>query len=279
MLEDGREGRRVDIGEQMETLTANNITRIVSYDIVDWHRRRAQDPVIPQTEDFANILLSVQKETRGDEVLSDLHISQLILVERSKINNQTLATVVTWIMMALMMYPSVREQDELDSVGRDRLVDESDLPQLRYLKAFVRETVRFYPVRGFLLPHESVEVTKVAGYHIPSETKILVSLRPIYNDSQISKDPEAYPPEILYRQFDRTQGLPTQAHAVRFRPEDVSRCEQFAYRRAASRHTCLPSEITPETLDTREVKVLTLHSSTSLKLHFIPRLPAKELFT
>jgi flavonoid 3'-monooxygenase len=41
-------------------------------------------------------------------------------------------------------------------VGRERVIDEDDIPQLKYLQAIVKETFRLHPPLPLLLPHESM---------------------------------------------------------------------------------------------------------------------------
>ena len=48
----------------------------------------------------------------------------------------------------MMNNPEVLEKatNEIDSVvGKERLVDEHDIPQLNYLKACIRESIRLHP--------------------------------------------------------------------------------------------------------------------------------------
>lgn len=47
-----------------------------------------------------------------------------------------------------------RAQEEVDSVvGFDRVVEESDVPNLPYLAAVIKETFRLHPPLPWLLPH------------------------------------------------------------------------------------------------------------------------------
>lgn len=64
-------------------------------------------------------------------------------------------------------------QAELDTVvGRDRLVVESDLANLSYLRCVVRETFRMHPAGSFLIPHESIKPTAITGFHIPENLDV-----------------------------------------------------------------------------------------------------------
>nr|GFB08641.1 phenylalanine N-monooxygenase-like [Tanacetum cinerariifolium] len=65
---------------------------------------------------------------------------------------------------------------ELDFVvGKDRLVQEDDIPKLNYIKACVREAFRLHPIAPFNIPHVSSIDTTVAGYFIPKDSHVILS--------------------------------------------------------------------------------------------------------
>ena len=58
------------------------------------------------------------------------------------------AVTIEWAMSELLRNPDVltKATEELDSViGRERLVMEGDIPNLPYLEAIVKETMRLHP--------------------------------------------------------------------------------------------------------------------------------------
>ncbi|KVH92829.1 cytochrome P450, partial [Cynara cardunculus var. scolymus] len=83
-----------------------------------------------------------------------------------------------WAMAEMMNQPRILDRaiHELDSViGKDRLVQESDLANLNYIKACVKEGFRLHPVAPFNLPHMAMVSTSVAGYFIPKGSHVLLS--------------------------------------------------------------------------------------------------------
>jgi cytochrome P450 len=72
---------------------------------------------------------------------------------------ETSPNVIEWVLVELLKHPKIMEklQYELDHVvGRERVIDEDDIPQLKYLQAIVKETFRLHPPLPLLLPHESM---------------------------------------------------------------------------------------------------------------------------
>jgi phenylalanine N-monooxygenase len=69
-----------------------------------------------------------------------------------------------------------RAIEELDNVvGKQRLVQESDIPNLNYVKACAREAFRLHSVRIFNLPHVAMDDIEVGNYMIPKGSHVLLS--------------------------------------------------------------------------------------------------------
>ncbi|KAI7746938.1 hypothetical protein M8C21_020667 [Ambrosia artemisiifolia] len=112
--------------------------------------------------------------------------------------SDTTSVTLTWALSLLLNHPNVLKtaQDEIDEhVGRDRLVEESDIKNLVYLDAIIKETLRLYPAGPLSVPHESMEDCVVSGYNIPKGTRLLVNLWKIHRDPNIWLDPYEFKPE------------------------------------------------------------------------------------
>lgn len=118
----------------------------------------------------------------------------------------TSATTVGWAMSELIRHPNIMKkmQDELEKVvGLDRVVEESDLENLKYLEMVVKEILRLYPAAPLLIPHESLENCTVDGFHIAKKTRIIVNAWAIGRDPSVWIDPEKFLPErFLGSQLD-----------------------------------------------------------------------------
>lgn len=121
-------------------------------------------------------------------------MEQVLLVA----GTDTMSISMEWAMSLLLNHPeSIKKiKSEIDAnVPEDRLLDEQDLPKLRYLHNVITETLRLYPPVPFLIPHQSSEDCKVGGYDIPKGTMLLVNLWVIHRDSRLWDEPEKFKPE------------------------------------------------------------------------------------
>ena len=67
-----------------------------------------------------------------------------------------------------------KARQEIDFViGKTRLVEESDIANLPYIQAIVKETLRLHPTAP-LIPRESSRSCTINGYDIPERTRLLV---------------------------------------------------------------------------------------------------------
>ncbi|XP_071728218.1 cytochrome P450 CYP82D47-like [Rutidosis leptorrhynchoides] len=112
--------------------------------------------------------------------------------------SDTTSITLTWALSLLLNNPKALKiaQDEIDEhVGRERPVEESDMKNLVYLDAIIKETLRLYPAGPLAVPHESIEDCVVSGYHIPKGTRLLLNLWKIHRDPNIWSDPYEFRPE------------------------------------------------------------------------------------
>lgn len=121
----------------------------------------------------------------------------------------TQLVVMEWMMAHLLKDPEIMSnvRAELDRVvGRERKVSESDLPNLKYLDAVVKETFRLHPPVPLLVPRESTQACNVAGYVVPSGTRLFVNVYAIGRDARVWEDPESFLPERFVEGHERFLG-------------------------------------------------------------------------
>uniref|UniRef100_A0ACD5Y9K1 Uncharacterized protein n=1 Tax=Avena sativa TaxID=4498 RepID=A0ACD5Y9K1_AVESA len=108
------------------------------------------------------------------------------------------SNAVEWALAEMMNKPEVMQKamDELDDViGKDRLVEESDIPRLNYLKSCIREAFRLHPYHALNVPHVAMTDTTVAGYTIPKNSHIILSRLGLGRNPNIWNEPLEFRPE------------------------------------------------------------------------------------
>lgn len=106
---------------------------------------------------------------------------------------------LTWALSLLLNHQVElkKAQDELDThIGKERKVEESDIKNLVYLQAIVKETLRLYPPSPIITLRAAMDdCTFSCGFHIPSGTHLMVNVWKIHRDGRIWNDPHDFKPE------------------------------------------------------------------------------------
>ncbi|CAK7336182.1 unnamed protein product [Dovyalis caffra] len=144
--------------------------------------------------DFLSALLSLPEE----EQLTDSDMVPL-LWEMIFRGTETVATLLEWIMARMVLHPEIqaKAQQELDNcIGNHRQVQDSDIPNLSYIQAIVKEVLRLHPPGPLLswarLAVHDVHVDKM---YIPAGTTAMVNMWAITHDPSIWKDPLTFNPD------------------------------------------------------------------------------------
>ncbi|KAG8488442.1 hypothetical protein CXB51_016441 [Gossypium anomalum] len=87
-------------------------------------------------------------------------------------------------------------QQELDHhVGRDRWVEESDIHNLKYLQAIVKETLRLYPPGPITGIREAMQDCNIVGYDVPKGTRLVVNIWKLQRDPRVWENADEFRPE------------------------------------------------------------------------------------
>ncbi|KAF3439692.1 hypothetical protein FNV43_RR17970 [Rhamnella rubrinervis] len=111
---------------------------------------------------------------------------------------ETTSSTLEWAMSELIKNPRVivKATEELGKViGRERWVEEKDIPQLHYIEAIMKETLRKHPASAMIPPHAAVEDCNVAGYQIKKGSVVLINIWSIGRDPTLWDAPEEFCPE------------------------------------------------------------------------------------
>nr|XP_016476235.1 PREDICTED: valine N-monooxygenase 2-like [Nicotiana tabacum] len=105
---------------------------------------------------------------------------------------------VEWTIKEMLNQPKIMQRaiEEIDNViGSNRLVQESDLPQLNYVKACIKESFRVHPLAAFNVPHVSLSDSVVGEYFIPKGSVVLLSRLGLGRNPRVWDDPMKFKPE------------------------------------------------------------------------------------
>jgi phenylalanine N-monooxygenase len=108
------------------------------------------------------------------------------------------ANNVEWVLSEMLNQPEVLQKavDEIDRVvGKERWVQEYDIPGLNYVKACAREGYRLHPVAPFNMPHVSMQDMTVASYFIPKGSHVLLSRYGLGRNPRVWEEPLKFKPE------------------------------------------------------------------------------------
>ncbi|KAF8029247.1 hypothetical protein BT93_E1805 [Corymbia citriodora subsp. variegata] len=148
--------------------------------------------------DFLDVLLDFEGNGKDEpDKLSEKQINTFIL-ELFLAGTETTNSTIEWALTELLLNRDsmVKVQAELSQViGSNRKVLETDIDQLPYLQAVVKETLRLHPPIPFLVPRRATRNTIFMGYNVPKNTQVFVNAWAIGRDPEVWEDPMAFKPE------------------------------------------------------------------------------------
>lgn len=109
----------------------------------------------------------------------------------------TTATAMLWAMGELLNCPESFHQlrNEITSVvGNKKPVQESDLPNLPYLQAVVKETLRLHPSAPIII-RECLDDCNINDSLIKAKTRVLINAYAVMRDPESWSEPDKFLPE------------------------------------------------------------------------------------
>ncbi|KDP25502.1 hypothetical protein JCGZ_20658 [Jatropha curcas] len=123
----------------------------------------------------------------------------VLLVELLSASTDTSSTTIEWTMAELIRNPEcmkkVKEEITKKLTQQIITIKESHIPQLPYLQACVKETLRLHPPGPFLLPHRATDTCQLMNYTIPKNSQVLVNFWAIGRDPTNWENPSVFNPE------------------------------------------------------------------------------------
>nr|GEW72629.1 cytochrome P450 CYP82D47-like [Tanacetum cinerariifolium]GEY96206.1 cytochrome P450 CYP82D47-like [Tanacetum cinerariifolium] len=179
--------------------TAKDIDIVIDLLLEEHKKKMTKSQVVDSNDQVITALLFRAKELKED--LHGFNTTDIVKGTCLAIfaaATDTTTVTLTWALSLLVNNPLIltKAQQELENrVGRNTKVEESDLKDLVYLQAIIKEAMRLYPAAPLLVPHESTEECIVGGYTIPKGTRLLVNIWKIQHDPQIWTDLFEFQPE------------------------------------------------------------------------------------
>ncbi|KAB1204822.1 Cytochrome P450 82A3 [Morella rubra] len=151
-----------------------------------------------EEQDFMDVMLTILGDSKISGFDADT-INKATCLNLVIAGTDATMVLLTWTLSLLLNNPHAlrKAQDELNiHVGKDRYVDESDIKNLVYLQAIVKETLRLYPPAPIISLRAAMEdCTLSSGYHISAGTRLMVNAWKIHRDERIWSDPHKFWPE------------------------------------------------------------------------------------
>lgn len=119
------------------------------------------------------------------------------------------SVALQWALAELLNHPKALKklQDEIDTtVGLKRLVEESDIPNLPYLRAVIKETLRLHPSLPLVF-RKCQEDSKINGFPIAKNSRIAINLYATNRDPKVWEDAAEFEPERFLINAINTIGL------------------------------------------------------------------------
>nr|WMZ41219.1 cytochrome P450 family 76 subfamily G polypeptide 4 [Ipomoea batatas] len=121
-------------------------------------------------QDFLNVLLEFRGSGKDEPPMLSQHEILIFILEMFLAGSETSSSTI-------------------------EKLEESDIENLPYLRAVVKETFRLHPPVPFLIPRNGAEDIKFMGYDIPKGTQVYVNAWAIGRDPQCWEYPSEFKPE------------------------------------------------------------------------------------
>ncbi|KAF3786347.1 Flavonoid 3'-monooxygenase [Nymphaea thermarum] len=189
----------LDVGGHLKAMkrVKKKMDRFASASLAE-HRQSRKSGGRDTERDFMDVIIKVLEDGHLSEKHQTDSIIKATVLNLVAAGTDTTSVTLEWALSALLNNRQVLEKakEEMDcKIGRERRVEESDIMNLTYLQAIVKETMRMYPAGPLLVPHHSIEPVQLDGYHIPAGTTLFVNIWKIQRDPMLWTDPEKFRPE------------------------------------------------------------------------------------
>ncbi|EOA32928.1 hypothetical protein CARUB_v10016254mg [Capsella rubella] len=159
-----------------------------------------------QGTDLMDALLEAHRNENAEYMITRNHIKSVIADLLFAGTDNSVKTT-QWAMAEIIKNRNVLERlrGEIDCVvGKTRLIQETDLPNLPYLQAVVKETIRLHPPGPFFVRF-SKEGCMIGGFYVPEETSLVVNAYVVMRDPDTWEDPLVFKPDRFLSSASRSE--------------------------------------------------------------------------
>ncbi|KAF9624069.1 hypothetical protein IFM89_007767 [Coptis chinensis] len=149
--------------------------------------------------DMLDVFLDYRSDKKDDELKQFSRVDiKGMLSDMFVAGTDTSSSTVEWGMTEILKRPDIYKKvmAELDEVvGKDRFVEENDIPKLTYFQAAVKEVFRLHPGVPLLIPRRTNEACEVYGYQVPKHCIVFVNVWGMARDPKVWPEPLEFKPE------------------------------------------------------------------------------------
>ncbi|KAK3006203.1 hypothetical protein RJ639_017444 [Escallonia herrerae] len=159
-------------------------------------------------KDMMDILLEISEDGTAEVKLTRSNIKALLL-DIFIAGTETTGVALQWTLAEIINHPDIfnKLREEINAVvGCQRLIEESDVPNLHYLHAVVKEGLRLHPPSPMIL-RKNKEDCKVSGYDVLANSRTIVNAYAVMRDPDSWEEPSEFKPERFLASAREKHGL------------------------------------------------------------------------
>jgi cytochrome P450 len=157
--------------------------------------RLSADPSEPERMDLLGQLLALRDEETG-EALSAREVFDQCMVS-FQAGHETSATALLWWSWLMAQHPEAahRARCEVAEVVGSGVPGPEHLPQLPWLTATLKETMRLYPPVAALMSRRTTAPMELGGWHVPAGAMLRITPWVLHRDERWFAQATAFRPE------------------------------------------------------------------------------------
>ncbi|XP_057787919.1 cytochrome P450 71A8-like [Salvia miltiorrhiza] len=160
-------------------------------------------------EDFLDVLLQIYNDESADASIDRDSVKSL-LMDVFVGGTDTISTAMEWTMSEVLRHPKVMEklQQEVRGIVKEKQdIRDDDLEKMHYLKAVIKEALRFHPPLPLLVPRVATKDVQIKGFDISAGTMVMINAWAIGRDPVSWDEPEKFMPERFLNSSIDFRGL------------------------------------------------------------------------